>query len=221
MASPQPDQFTKISSELLEAFCLLQLSGSEWSFVHALMRKTYGYNKKEDWVTNSQIMKLTGLDKERVSEAKKKLLLKGVVTEKRNKIGLQKDYDLWKELRKNVNTIDNIDNTTKDISKLSLQKANFMENLIPEVIKLFESVDPKNKTFYGNKTQRCASQFLLDEYGFDEIKKRIEVLPKTNRMKYFPNITTPCQLRDKWVILDNQIQRHRSEQLSQTSKVAF
>lgn len=125
MASPQPDKFTKISSELLEAFCKTQLSGSEWSFIHALLRKTYGYNKKEDWITNTQIMEMTGLCKERVSEAKRSLIAKKIVTEKRNKIGLQKDYELWaelrknvtkvtekrnSELRKNVTTIDNIDN---------------------------------------------------------------------------------------------------------------
>lgn len=128
MASPQPDKFTKLSTELLEAFCRLQLSGSEWSFVHALIRKTYGFNKKEDWITNTQIMALTGLGKERVSEAKRSLLAKGIVTEKRNKIGLQKDYDRWKELRKNVTkvtekrnselrkNVTTIDNTIEDNS---------------------------------------------------------------------------------------------------------
>jgi phage replication O-like protein O len=128
MASPQPDQFTKLSSELLDAMCFLQLSGSEWSFVHAVIRKTYGYNKKEDWVTNTQIMAMTGLGKERVSEAKKKLLELNIVTEKRNKISIQKDYEKWgqlrknvtgvtekrnSELRKNVTTIDSIDNIQK------------------------------------------------------------------------------------------------------------
>ena len=95
------------------------------------------------------------------------------------------------------------------------------ENLIPEVIKAFEEVDPKNKTYYGNKTQRQACQFLLDEYGFEEIKKRLEVLPKTNGMTFFPNITTPCQLRDKWVQLDGQIARHRQEFTKKNNMVAF
>lgn len=105
MASPQPDQFTRVSNELLEALCGLQLSGSEWSFIHTLIRKTYGYNKKEDWITNTQIMSMTGLGKERVSEAKKSLISKNIVTEKRNKIGLQKDYEKWTELRKNVTIV--------------------------------------------------------------------------------------------------------------------
>lgn len=226
MASPQTENgFTKLANELLEQLSTVQMSGSEWQFIMCLIRKTYGYNKKEDWITNSQISQMSGLRKERVSEAKRKLLDRNIVTEKRNKISLQKDYELWRELRKSVSIVTEKRNKsyakaytqkkketiTKETSKQGLRLSNFMDNLIPEVIKMFEAVDPKNKTYYGNKTQRSACDFLLNEYGFEEVQKRIEVLPKTNGMKFFPNITTPCQLRDKWVQLDGQIKRHREE----------
>lgn len=237
MANPQTeDGYTKIANELLDALCCLHLSGNEWSFVHALIRKTYGYNKKEDWITNTQISALTGMHRVRVSEAKSKLLVKGIVTEKRNKISLVKDYESWKVLRKSVTVVtekrnkvlrksvptkDNKDNTTKDTSKHSLPNIIDMNITIPEVIKLFEVVDPKNKTYYGNKTQRAACEFLLNEYGFDEVRKRIEVLPRTNVIQYFPSITTPCQLRDKWVTLDNSIKRSKQEQDNKSNVVAF
>jgi hypothetical protein len=90
-----------------------------------------------------------------------------------------------------------------------------------EVIKLFETVDPKNKTYYGNKTQRGACDFLITEYGLAEIEKRTNVLPKTNGMAFFPNITTPCQLRDKWVQLDNAINRSRAEQQTKSDNVIW
>lgn len=242
MASPQPDQFTKFSNELLEALMTVKMSGSEWQFVMCLFRKTYGFNKKEDWITNSQICKAIGLPKERVSEAKKRLLARKIVTEKRNKISIQKDYDLWVELRKSVtvvtekrnkvlrksvNTKEKKETITKETCKPSLLNEKTMENvksngtLIGEVIKEFEAIDPKNKTYYNNKSQRAACDFLLAEYGLEEIKKRIEVLPKTNTMPYFPNITTPCQLRDSWVKLNNQIERHKTEQGAKSNLVAF
>lgn len=126
-----------------------------------------------------------------------------------------------KKLPHQVPTKEKKETTTKTISKQSLQLTSSMENLIPEVIKLFETVDPKNKTYYGNKTQRGACLFLLEEYGLEEIKKRIEVLPATNTLPYFPSITTPCQLRDKWVVLDNQIKRHKTEQTIKNNAVAF
>lgn len=237
MASPQTENgFTKLANELIEQLSQVQMSGSEWQFIMCLIRKTYGYNKKEDWITNSQIAAMSGLRKERVSEAKSRLLDRNIVTEKRNKISLQKDWEQWRELRKSVSVVTEKRNKvirksvhTKErkkllqntISEQGSQTENPMENLIPEVIKLFEVVDPKNKTYYGNKTQRGACQFLLDEYGLDEIKKRVEVLPVTNGMPFFPNITTPCQLRDKWVTLDSQIKRHKLEATAKSSSVAF
>lgn len=89
-----------------------------------------------------------------------------------------------------------------------------------EVIKAFEYVDPKNKTYYGNTTQRKACDFLIAEYGLDEVLKRITVLPKTNKIQYFPTITTPVQLRDKWVQLQDAVDRKRGE-LQEKNKVAF
>ncbi len=104
--SPQKENgYTPIANELLEALCRLHISGNEWSYVHAVLRKTYGYQKKEDWVTNSQIANLTGLHPVRVSEAKKKLLELQIVTENRNKISLQKDYSKWGKLRKTVTKV--------------------------------------------------------------------------------------------------------------------
>jgi hypothetical protein len=93
-------------------------------------------------------------------------------------------------------------------------------SLIPEVIKLFETVDPKNKTYYGNKSQRAACEFLIEEYSFEETKKRIAILPMSNKTPYFPTITTPCQLRDKWVQLEDAIQRKQID-LNSKDVVAF
>jgi len=240
LASPQLENgYTRLANEILEALSTVQMSGTEWQFVMCLFRKTYGFNKKEDWITGSQIVLMTGLKKERVSEAKKRLLERKIVTEKRNNISFQKDYEQWVELRKSVtgvtekrnkvlrksvNTIDNKDTITKDTSEeTSHDNKNPMtnENLIPEVIKLFEAVDAKNKTYYRNTTQRSACLFLLEEYGLAEIQKRTTVLPKTNGMPFFPNITTPCQLRDKWVQLNNAISRAKTERQTKSDNVIW
>jgi len=82
---------------------------------------------------------------------------------------------------------------------------------VSEMIKEFETVDPKNKTYYGNKTQRKACEFLISEYGFDEVKKVIAILPESNRREYYPRIYTPVQLRDKWKQLGDAITSKRSE----------
>lgn len=103
MASPQKENgFIPIANEIVEHLVSVKMSGTEWQYVMCLFRKTYGWNKTEDWITNSQIVVMTGLKKERVSEAKSRLIARNIVTEKRNKISFQKDWEQWKELRKSV-----------------------------------------------------------------------------------------------------------------------
>lgn len=92
--------------------------------------------------------------------------------------------------------------------------------LIVEIIKEFELVDIKNKTYYGNTTQRKACEFLIDNYGFEKVKTMIQLLPKTNTMEYIPHITTPVQLRDKWVQLVSGLQRLQNKQNAEP-KVLF
>lgn len=253
MASPQLENgFTRIANETLEQLSSVQMSGTEWQFVMCLFRKTYGFNKSEDWITGSQIVAMTGLKKERVSEAKKRLMGRKIVTEKRNKISFNKDYEQWVELRKSVtgvtekrnkvlrksvNTIDNKETITKDTSEEALREKvvdNFSTPLVEnvrvvgmadfnplgaEVIFELINIDPKNKTYYGNKTQRAACDFLIEEYGLQETKNRILIINKTNGVPFFPTITTPVQLRDKWVPLEKAIERHKRE--SKTKSVAF
>lgn len=90
-------------------------------------------------------------------------------------------------------------------------------NLIGELIKLFESVDPKNKTYYGNKTQRAACEFLLGEYGFDRVSRAVEMLPEINSRKLFiGQTTTPFELKQNWVKIGNAIKQEKSIKNKQT-----
>lgn len=81
-----------------------------------------------------------------------------------------------------------------------------------DLLKAFEGIDPKNATYYGNKTQRKACDFLIETYGFERVLKVVkEALPRTNPQPYFPNITDPNQLKEKWVKLEDAIARWREE----------
>ena len=110
-----------------------------------------------------------------------------------------------------------------DYTKTTKAKQSFANNnntsLISEIIKLFETINPACKKMYNNISQRSACEFLLKEFGFERIKKIIKtVLPKSNGMDFFPIITTPCKLRDKWSDLEIAIKRHTSKQAEQNKK---
>lgn len=93
------DGYTMIANELLEAIYRISLSDYEHRVFWFIVRKTYGYKKKIDWIAQKQIVEETGISKSHVSETIKKLKNKNMITREGKKIGIQKDYDNWKFLK--------------------------------------------------------------------------------------------------------------------------
>lgn len=139
------------------------------------------------------------------------------VTDKQNDTLTDKVATSKRQANDNKQELKELKNEKKTTKE---DKSSKFNPLGSEIIKALTSVDPKNKTYYGNTTQRGACDFLLNEYGLDNVLKRIEILPKTNKLQFFPTITTPCQLKDKWVQLEDAVERYRS-QLKDKTKVAF
>ena len=97
MASQQIENgYTKIANEILEALCLIKLPEYERIVLQFIIRKTYGFNKKEDRISNSQITTGTGIRKQHAYRTIQSLKEKNLVTCKGNKIGIQKDWEKWK-----------------------------------------------------------------------------------------------------------------------------
>jgi hypothetical protein len=108
------------------------------------------------------------------------------------------------------------DNTTSNNNKDNTSKAEPCTGnatLIPLVIKEMETIDPKNKRFYGNKTQREACDFLISEYGLDLVTQVIKAIPiLKQKLPYMPSVTTPVELRDKWVKIKDAVQRNKAKE---------
>lgn len=107
MANPQLENgYTKIANELLEALAKTYMSSYEHQIIHYIIRKTYGYNKKSDWISLSQIAKGTGIHLPHVCRTIKKLNQRQIVTQIGNQhykhYALQKDHDQWHRLPKQV-----------------------------------------------------------------------------------------------------------------------
>lgn len=83
---------------------------------------------------------------------------------------------------------------------------------IAEIINLFKEVNPSYSKFFSNKTQRASVARLLTSQGKEKLIKIIALLPKTNVMKYMPNITTPVQLEDKIGQLASQLQKYKNNE---------
>ena len=115
-----------------------------------------------------------------------------------------------------VNHIDCKDNTYKKDNTSSEHSS----QEVTTIISLFEIINPTCKAYYANTTQRGACQFLLDTYGFEKVSRIIkEVLPKTNGREYFPTITTPAQLKDKWASLEANYRSYINKQKAKQEHV--
>ena len=90
------------------------------------------------------------------------------------------------------------------------------------LIKEFESINPACKTYYARPPQRNACKGLISSYGFDRVVSVIQkTLPRTNELQFFPTITTPIQLQEKWATLESAIKRYQAEKGKIKSNVAF
>jgi hypothetical protein len=203
-------------------------------------RKTWGWHKKEDEISLSQISLATEMNRSSVVRAIKRLVTKKILssdnkdTTYANRYRFNKDYDEWKASikkdttsdKKVTTSSDNKDNggvtkkihTKENYTKETIQKKHSAEGA--EVIHLMESIDPKNKTYYGNTTQRICADFLLKEYGMDKIKDVIQIIGKYRGSKGFPSITSPYEMKEKWTKIGEALLRQQNE-LQPKAKIAF
>lgn len=94
------DGHVDIANEIVEALSRTNLSPYESRFLWCLFRKTYGWQKKADWIAVSQIVAMTGMHKAHISRAKRKLIERRIVTQEGNRIAFNKFYSQWRELPK-------------------------------------------------------------------------------------------------------------------------
>jgi phage replication O-like protein O len=95
-ASPQcEDGYTRIANELLDAMCRLKLSDQLGRVLHAIIRRTYGWNQKSDWISGSQLAEMTGMSRFDVCQALKALRDRHIIMRQGRAISVQKDYTQW------------------------------------------------------------------------------------------------------------------------------
>ena len=94
------DGYTRIANELYEAIVASPLSARELKVVLAVIRKTYGYGKKSDPISLSQLSEITGLDRSHCGKAVRSLVAKNVLIKEicavADRLELQKNYAGWR-----------------------------------------------------------------------------------------------------------------------------
>jgi phage replication O-like protein O len=165
MVSPQVENgYTPIANELLDQLMKVNLSGSEWQLLIAILRKTYGFQKKTDWITLSQFAKITGIERRNVHRTLKKLSSKQMTVvqiddNNRLKYGFNKNYEQW-ELSSKQTTHQKL--SSKQTIKVSSKQTPTKESITKENI-------------YINVFRELPSNFITEKWK--------EVLPELPQVR--------------------------------------
>ena len=91
--------YTKVANEIQQLKPRLRMSGREWQCLEAVIWLTYGWNKKQDRVTNTVIAELTGLSDTHVSDALKSLSERQIIFSRKQgvmkTVGVNTELSAW------------------------------------------------------------------------------------------------------------------------------
>lgn len=172
--------FTQTPNNILEALAKTKLSSYESRYVFALQRKTFGFQKVEDFIANSQFSNLTGIPRPHISRTEHKLIKRKIVVRNGRMVGFNPSTEAWEKLPQKVtitqtgNTVTSVGNeklpvgvATKE-SKETIQKKDVL--LLKSSIELLEAYkkgDRGRKPFY-----------MGDEMRWVPASRKLYVLPK-------------------------------------------
>lgn len=179
MASPQLDNgFMSIANEIVEALARIRIPGEAMQVLIVVLRKTYGFRKREDRISLSQFHLATGIAKPHINRAIHVLFSMNLITKKGNgdipTYCFNKDYSTWRALPKKVTLPKKVmgvtqkgknhclkrypqnkkDNITKETSPEALRLASLLGELIMKN-------NPKDRRLNGNR-DKTVEQWAVD-----------------------------------------------------------
>ncbi|WP_325954700.1 replication protein [Pantoea anthophila] len=90
------DGYTKLSNVLLEEYAGADITKRQFKVLLAILRKTYGWNKPMDRISDSQLSEIAKLPVKRCNEAKLELVRMGLVKQQGGMFGPNKNVDEWR-----------------------------------------------------------------------------------------------------------------------------
>lgn len=190
MANPQKENgYTAIANEIMEAFSKTRITAEARCVLDFILRKTWGFNKKGDFISLSQFCLGTNLKKSNVCRSIKMLKNHNFIIKRDNKYSIIKDFSLWKPFIKRDNIIkrDNkslsnerptiVDTTKVDINSRQADKSSSLKEKKPNLVwELMEwSEKTRGEPFVNRNKQLGIIKHLLKAgISESEIKDRWE-----------------------------------------------
>jgi phage replication O-like protein O len=155
--------YTRIANELLDAIAAIRIPGEAMQVFLVVMRKTYGFQKKSDTIALTQFSDATGLNKQAVCRAVKKLEQMNIIVIKKDNVikkdkrlaseyTINKAFENWRPLSKKITLPKKVKNVIeKDNLSLS-KKIPSKETISKEIIPVEKSPGGKSENSVADET---------------------------------------------------------------------
>ena len=187
MANPQKeDGHVDIANQLVEQLARTRLPGEEWQLVWVIFRKTWGWHKKFDRISQTQFAKATGIKRRRVWAILQRLVAKNIIIKKDDsfirKYGIQKDWEKWKlspkkvivSPKKMIPIIKNDDKTVTKKGEHKRKKEKITKETIESVFAYWQKTfDHSRAKLTKDRKTKIASR-LKEGYSLDDLKHTID-----------------------------------------------
>jgi phage replication O-like protein O len=185
MANPQAENgHIDIANEIADALAGIRISGTEYQLIWVILRKTYGWHKKEDQISLSQFHEMTGLPKPHIIRYLKTLLHKKIITVAQNDNGkgnvyvFNKDFDKWVPLPKKITLHKMItsiaQNDNESLPKMVPTKENYTKETIQKKAPFPEWLP--EETFFEYLSMRRKIRKPLQDKSFNRFFNALKKL---------------------------------------------
>ncbi|EOC5825809.1 replication protein [Cronobacter sakazakii] len=130
------DGYTRLANALYDELIGADLTKNQSKVAHAICRKTYGFGKKMDRISDSQLAQLTRLPRQKVNKAKNELIAMKVIKRDGHLIGPNKEISEW-QIEGCHYSGDNVtamvtNSVTKTVTALSPKQSHTKETITKE-----------------------------------------------------------------------------------------
>lgn len=143
------DGYARLSNTLLEAYAGADLTKRQYKVLLAILRKTYGWNKPMDRISDSQLSEIAKLPVKRCNEAKLELVRMGLIRQQGGMFGPNKNISEWLIPQNEGISLKTGDKTSLKLRESYPSKQGDTKDTIQKTIKTNTPISPEGDSSVG------------------------------------------------------------------------
>jgi len=163
------DGYARLSNMLLEAYSGADLTKRHFKVLLAILRKTYGWNKPMDRISDSQLSEITKLPVKRCNEAKLELVRMYVIKQQGGMFGPNKNIDEWCIPQNEGKSLKTGDKTSLNLRESNPSKQGDTKDTITKDKKDIKNTLPEQVRAEEEKPSQPSNKHQATDEAFEKI----------------------------------------------------